>query len=658
MAKLVGETVRKDSALSRKHLQQLQDFAKGGNKILQACAKKGEGLWYHGTNQFEKAERVLSEALQTAKESGSNWEIMECSYYLGESETAMGKYELALQLYFNALDASDKLKYDGETTNVSAIYKSINKLYQYTGQYDRALEYAYKSLKVDLALGDSVLIGKSLNNLCAAWAYLGRADSALKYALMAIHIKKRMGANPASLVSSYINVSNLYIGQENYDSAFHYLYAAKSIAEREHDERGACKIYPSIAIAWYKLEKYDSAIYYYNLSQPIALKVGLYEAAVENYYELSRCYFQIGDYKNAYENNMKFAVMKDSLLKADNLRHMNEMETKFETVKKDKELLEKDTEISRKNSQRNYFIIGLLVFVLLAGFLYRNYRQQQKANTIIAAQKEEVERQKELVDEKNREVSDSIHYAKRIQGALLAGEHLLKKHLPEHFVLYKPKDIVSGDFYWAHPLPEENDTSGKLVLVTADCTGHGVPGAFMSLLNISKLNETINEKKLSSPDLVLNNVRAEIIRALNPEGSTEQSNDGMDCVCLVIDLTAMKLDYAAAHNPFYIVRNGELIVCKADKMAVGRSPREHEPFTRNTQELMKGDVIYTLTDGYADQFGGEKGKKFKYKQLEDLLISIHKKPMAEQRTTLETSIDNWRGKLEQVDDILIIGIRV
>ncbi len=223
--------------------------------------------------------------------------------------------------------------------------------------------------------------------------------------------------------------------------------------------------------------------------------------------------------------------------------------------------------------------------------------------------------------------------------------------MPEHFVLFKPKDVVSGDFYWATPTPE------GFIFITADCTGHGVPGAFMSLLNISKLSQVINENKIIRPDLILNNIRTEIIKAVNAEGS-EESKDGMDAVLCKLDIKNMKLQYAAANNPFYIIRNNELLTCKADKMPVGKGHDDSISFTFNEIELKKGDAIYTFTDGYADQFGGEKGKKFKYKQLEDLLMSIHTLPMTEQSVILNQKFVDWKGNLDQVDDVLIIGIKL
>lgn len=212
--------------------------------------------------------------------------------------------------------------------------------------------------------------------------------------------------------------------------------------------------------------------------------------------------------------------------------------------------------------------------------------------------------------------------------------------------------MVSGDFYWATPTDE------GFIYITADCTGHGVPGAFMSLLNISKLSQIINENKITRPDLILNSIRTEIINVLNVEGSLEESKDGMDAVLCKLDIKNMKLEYASANNSFYIIRENELIICKPDKMPVGKGHDDSISFTYNQIALEKGDLIYTFTDGYADQFGGLKGKKFKYKHLQETLLEIHHLPMNLQYDLLQAKFLSWKGKLEQVDDVTIIGIRI
>jgi serine phosphatase RsbU (regulator of sigma subunit) len=256
------------------------------------------------------------------------------------------------------------------------------------------------------------------------------------------------------------------------------------------------------------------------------------------------------------------------------------------------------------------------------------------------------------VEEKNKEITDSIYYAQRIQHALLASDGMLKKNIPEHFVLFKPKDIVSGDFYWAC------EAHGKFYFVIADSTGHGVPGAFMSLLNISFLNEAINEKGIQKPNDILAHVRSRLISSLAIEGSSEGGNDGMDCILMVLDKNKTKLEVSCAHNPLLILHTNELQEIAADKIPVGKSLKNETPFTLHTIDLKKGDTLYAFTDGFADQFGGPNGKKLKYKQLCQTLLSNKDLPLHKQKEDLLSLFTTWKGSLEQVDDVLIAGIRI
>jgi len=307
---------------------------------------------------------------------------------------------------------------------------------------------------------------------------------------------------------------------------------------------------------------------------------------------------------------------------------------------------------------------GLYVIAFLAvvgGFNNIRTRQlkvrQQELEKTVEERTAEVVEQKELIEEKQKEILDSINYAKRIQSAMLASDHLFSQNLKNYFVFFEPKDIVSGDFYWASPIPD-----GKFVLVSADSTGHGVPGAMMSMLNISCLNEAINERKLLSPAAILDHARQRIISSLAQDGSDEGGKDGMDCSVVVFDFKNGSLTFAAANNPVWIVRAGangaELIELKPDRMPVGKHAKDNVPFTETTVEIKSGDMIYTLTDGMPDQFGGERQKKFTYKRLKDILIEIHYNTSKEQKDYLSKTFYAWRGGLEQVDDVLIIGVKV
>ncbi len=311
------------------------------------------------------------------------------------------------------------------------------------------------------------------------------------------------------------------------------------------------------------------------------------------------------------------------------------------------------------------YILYALVLIGSVFLFVRIYTKRLKEKNIslentISLRTKTIVDQKHELEHKNKEIVDSINYAQRIQRSLLASEQLLQKNLKNYFVFFQPKDIVSGDFYWGAEL-----SNNRFVLVTADSTGHGVPGAIMSMLNISCLNEAIEGQKLKQPAEILNFTRSKIIKHLSNDGSEAGGKDGMDCSLICFEFPSLeerdgsvRMTYAAANNPIWIVRNNELIDLKPDKMPVGKHDRDSESFTQHEFELKKNDVVYALTDGMPDQFGGPKGKKFMYKQLKELLVSISNLPMEQQKETLQTEFTKWKHDMEQVDDVLLIGVRI
>jgi serine phosphatase RsbU (regulator of sigma subunit) len=273
---------------------------------------------------------------------------------------------------------------------------------------------------------------------------------------------------------------------------------------------------------------------------------------------------------------------------------------------------------------------------------------------------EEVVRQKEEIETKNQElevlykhVTDSIKYAKRIQEAILPPDSLIKRIMPNSFVLYKPKDIVSGDFYWL----DEKD--GKTMFAAVDCTGHGVPGAFMSIVGYNILKHAVNNNNFTTPALILDALNEGVSETLHHGHEESNAKDGMDLSFCTIDYKSLELQFAGAYNPLYLIREGKLLQTKADKFPIGLFlGEEKRKFTNHKIQLQKGDCVYIFSDGYADQFGGPNGKKFMANHFRDLLLDVHKHPIDKQRDILNKTIEEWRGPLDQVDDILVIGLKI
>ncbi len=306
-------------------------------------------------------------------------------------------------------------------------------------------------------------------------------------------------------------------------------------------------------------------------------------------------------------------------------------------------------------------LMGLIAVMILFGLISSRRKNQklaesklqiEKINSDLEQKNAEVIRQKDIIEQKNQSITDSIQYASRIQTAVLPPEDFLNEWELENFILFMPKDIVSGDFYWG---VRKNE---KTVIAAADCTGHGVPGAFMSMLGHAFLEEIVNTREIADAASILNILRDEIINTLRQKGTTGEARDGMDISLIILDLKEGKLDYAGANNPLYLVRDGKLTKHLADRMPIGIHFISFTPFTNKSIGLRKGDCLYMFSDGYADQFGGPKGKKFMYKPFQDLVLKNHTKPLHLQKEILKTTFENWKGEREQVDDVMVIGIRI
>ncbi|WP_317898373.1 tetratricopeptide repeat protein [Aurantibacillus circumpalustris] len=549
----------------------------------------------------------------------------------------------------------ESLKIQEQINNKEGIANSLNNIagiYDNQGDISKALEFYKKSLSIREGIKDQMGIATSLNNI--GFIYLGDGDTAtaIKYCTRTKRIHETLD-DKVGLAYDLNNLGFIFLNQGKIDTAYAYYSASLKIREEIGDKKGMAFSYNNLANIYFKQKKYDKAIELSNKALKLGEGLGFPFIIRDAALSLKNTYYETKQHKEALAMFELYVQMRDSINNLETKKSALKSQFKYEFEKKEAVLKEqqmRERSLAQEKSQKQKLIIwtvvfGMLVVILFLAIVFSQLQKTKKQKILI-------NQQKILVDEKQKEILDSIHYAKRIQFALLASDNMLSAHLPQHFVLFKPKDVVSGDFYWAASTP-----SG-FVYITADCTGHGVPGAFMSLLNISKLSQIVNENKIERPDLILNNVRSEIIKVLNPKGHEQESKDGMDAVLCKLNLKEMKLEYASANNAFYIIRKGEILTCKADKMPVGKGHDDSIPFTHNEIALQKGDTIYTFTDGFADQFGGIKGKKFMYKKLSDLLLSVSSDPLDIQKEKLNASFESWKGDLEQVDDVCLIGVRV
>ncbi len=651
-----------------------------GQKIIQLALKinwlKGEaggynnlGVINHYLGKYPKAREYYFKNLKIREEQENKATIASANNNIAKTYFNEGNYPKSLDHIFKALKIAEEIK---DKKLVGSLLNDVGNNYFQQESLEQANEYYLKALKVCEETGDKQCIANENNNIGTILSGKNKFEEALPYYEKALKIKEEIG-DKKGWANSLDNIGGIYFFRKDYKKALdNYLYALE-IMTRLGEEYSIAPPLNNVGRTYSELGKMSEALKYCKESLEIGLKVGSLEYVKDAEKSLAEIYKKMNNTAEAFKHYQAYIVAKDSLFNEENTKKTVRSEMNFvfekqqaaEKAEQDKKNLVHLEEFHQQKLVRNMFIFGFVLMLILAFLIFRNYKHKKQANELLAKQKEEIELQKLLVEEKNREVLDSIKYAQRIQKALLTSESYIKNYAADFFILNKPKDIVSGDFYWAfnkelagnEKLDWADITPTIFYLAIADCTGHGVPGAFMSMLNVSLLNETIIERKILKPNEILNHVRSQLIKPLSTDEDQDESKNGMDRVLCAFDFKNMKLHYAAANNAFYLVRDKKLIGLKADKMPVGIY-NDMKPFTMNTLKLQAGDCIYTFTDGYADQFGGNQGKKFKYKQFENKLCEISELPLAEQKNILDNTINEWKEGFEQVDDMLVVGIKV
>lgn len=640
---------------------------------------------------------------------------------------SIGNYDSMLHYAGQSLQlAKTSGDHPGVKRGMAGAYNNIGLARYNLGNYPEALKNQYAALKIQEKINHRSGLANSYNNIGLVHHSQGLLEDALRDHEAALKIRKALNDVKGN-IASHMNIGNVYLDLDNPERAFENYQSALMFAQKAGDRLKTGNCYGSIGITYLRRQKYDEAKNNLMKALEIGKSVGDKFGELVVYGNLSSMYYELKDYQKAktyaekmldlareirapdmirnanyymhdaskglgkYADALKyyeaFVIINDSLLSESNTRKSIETQIQFnfdkkaaaDSVKVSEEKKVVAVQLKHEKTQRFGLYGGLILTLLFAGFVFNRFRVTMRQKNIIAAKEQHAQkqtqiiaRQKDLVEDKQKEILDSITYARRIQQALLASKQLLDSNLVrnpspaqgtpddkpgnsggekrDYFILFRPRDIVSGDFYWASLLP-----NGEFALVIGDSTGHGVPGAIMSILNISCLNEVISKNEVR-PDRILFETRKRVIDYLKNDGSGDGGKDGMDCTLLSFNFRTNVLSYSGANNPLWIVRDGELIEIKPDKMPVGKHAWDQTDFTLHSFPFRSGDRIYTCTDGYADQFGGQQGKKFMSRKFKNLLLSISSRPAAEQRQLLSETFDAWKANIEQVDDVTVFGL--
>jgi len=639
------------------------------------------GYLYNITGYIQKAIYYYEKRLIINKKN-NNYKSLATTYNnLGLIYENQGIIEKAIEYYHKSLKIKEN---HNLKSGIASTYNNIAYLYHKQKNYKKALEYYNKSLEICKKINNQKLKARILNNIGNVYEKQQKIDTAIIYYNKSLDLEKQ-NKNQAGIATEYNNLGFIYKQKKQYKKALDFLKKSLKIRRKLNDKKLIAISLNNIGNLYLEINKLDKANYYAKQSFNISKQLGFPDNIRTSALLLKDICVTEGHLDSAYVYYNLYIKMRDSLYNIQNQNATIAQEFRYKYQKKaltdsinnakrqeikDLKIKEQKLEIEKEKNFTYSLLVGLILLVAIIIILIRGFIIKQKTAKILKAQ------QLEIV-EQNKKLTDSIVYAKKIQTAVLPDKEVLNVCFKNYFIFFKPKDIVSGDFYW---ISENNKNT---VIAVADSTGHGVPGAFMSMLGISFLNEIVLKQGILKAGKILSELRNQIIFSLKQKGIFGEQKDGMDIALFILNKTQISenkyhCQFAGANNPIYIISDSNietknqknkinkiniknnkatLYEIKPDKMPISIYNKMDE-FTNVELILNKNDIIYLFSDGFADQFGGPKGKKFKYKKFKELLLKNSQLDLNEQHKIIEKTFYDWKGNLEQVDDILVLGIKI
>lgn len=635
--------------------------------------------WKYRNTNLKQSLDYVGKATRLAQSIKDSAGLTQAYNFAGVYYRKLGNYQKAMDLFFDCLKLAEKRK---DSLQIAYVFNNMGEIYNYQLDYENAEKYIQQAKEIFEKL-------QEIQGLAYAYIRLGEIYEAQeKYPLALQYFedceKLRLTIDDQrGLAVIYTNIAGIYTKQKNLDKALGYIKKALKLHPKE-DKSGIAQSQKLAAQIYLEQGKLAEAHKFAEKSLKLGKDFNAKKIRLEAIQILALVSAEEGKHIQAYELQQKAFALKDSLFAEENAQNINNLRQSYES---EKQQLQIDALTRREEAQKaenrlktTLLYLSLVAFIIIStslGLLYRNYQYNRKITKRVEEQNEEISgiaenlqaanaeisQKNELIERKNRDMLASINYAQRIQMAMLPTEEMMQNALPEHFVFYRPRDIVSGDFYWI--VQKKYQT----IVAVADCTGHGIPGAFMSLIGNDLLNEIVMSRNINEPDKILTELRRMIRIALRQKETKNQ--DGMEISICTIDqfpegyedlLGKPKIQFASAGNPlYYFNKKGKIQFIRGSRAVIGGfNPLEREQSFQNhvieVEDAQTPLTFYMFSDGYQDQFG-EKGK-FMKRRFRELLQDIHSKPMAEQNALLGKTLDDWRGKHEQIDDIIVLGFRI
>ncbi len=654
-------------------------------------------------NQYEQAKTILDTVILISKETDDHYNLAAAYYYYGSFYSDLGDYATCASYIKKSIKLREK---NGDEIGLAACYSFLGLCYSHLDDYLQGIEYIQKSILIRESIGDKRGLANSYLTLYRVYSQLGEVQKAMDSELKSLAICKEI-KDLQCVSGRYTNLGKLYQRKGDYKQALRYHQDALKLSKQLGINNRTAEVHENMARLFLATKKNDLALAHIDSSLQIrdeirdregiasaeivkaeillakedpkaalflartalntANQLKLRSLAKDAYHVISMSLEKTGKPEEALQYFKNFVHLRDSLLDVDKSKELVRQELEFAFSKKEEQQRaeqERKEEIARQKSQRQRNIIWLgaavlfIVSILLIFSIYqyrlknKSQKELEESNLQLSLKNEQLEESKSIIEHQHLEITDSIRYAKQIQSAVLPEESELSALFNSSFVFFRPKDVISGDFYWVTSVDDH------VVFATVDCTGHGVPGGFMSMLGVSLLNEIVIEQQILDPAEILNRLREKVIASLRQKGGEGEQKDGMDMTLLVFNRNSLKLSFALANQCFYHVSGSQVNELKGDRFPVGIFGDELQAFTSHSITVQPGDRIYTFSDGYPDQFGGPKGKKFKYQQLKEQILALQDQPLSQQGKVLISIFDKWKGDLEQIDDVTLVGIEI
>lgn len=610
-----------------------------------------KGLVFYNMSKIDSTLLYFERALVIAERTQVAGQLASIYSNLGNVYGDIGQNRKCLDYYMKG-DAY--AKQSNQPIKAAYLQVNIGTIYSGMEQHDSAKVYYEEALRTMLKL-DSLdeRLYIVYGNLGGTYLALHDTLSAEK-AFRRAHYFALKYDNSRALAASYVHLAIVEFSKRNVDTALTYFRRSLAYSLAIEAGQSIAEVCYHFGATFNKLAMYDSALYYLKAGVVVSEEIQDIYTMDDYYGELSIAYEKTGKLDSALLFQRKRQEVRDSMFGLNRSNVVNEMRMEIDNEKRQREI-----DLLKEQDERKSLIlwaaIALGTLLLLLGILaFNRYLVKKRSAALLEQQKEEIRVQKEVIEEKNKDITDSIVYSKRIQNAILPSDERMREVFPESWCCFIPKDIVSGDFFWF-----EREGDYRLFGVI-DCTGHGVPGALLSVVGHSILGKALSDHKLVMPDKILAFLDEEIHRTLRHGNEQEQNaiQDGMDVALCCYHEKTQTIYYAGAFNPMYILRNGSIIEYKADKLMIGAGTSRYRPYQLHTVKVERGDEVVLFSDGFADQFGGPFGKKFKYKPFQQLLLSVAGQPMNEQSEFVKRSFEEWKKNFDQVDDVCVVAVRL